>query len=160
MAVAFTMFDYQFNNEQLEEEFEGFLHKYGLDPLFTNEHRAGQIRVTYAEARSVMNVREDVKRTGKGAFNKKGEQQYWKREEGRNAQILKEFANNNMMYLAHAQNNKSYEEAVFKIIYDSRSLQGLINKIRSLMKYMDGQINDEHRYNQWNIVWYNKQSYG
>lgn len=124
------VFEYRFNNEELENEFNNFFYKYNLTPLFTNEHRAGKITVTYLDARSIVN------------------------ESGKYHELFKEFTD----YLLLAQDNKSYEEAIFKILYESRSFQGLATRIRKIMKYIDG-IQEDRKFNIWNIVWYTKEVY-
>src|SRR5690625_7114053 len=101
------VFEYRFNNEELENEFNNFFYKYNLTSLFTNEHRAGSITVTYVDARSVLN-------TG-GSYH----------------ETLKEFAD----LLTIGNDNKSYEEALFKIIYESRSFQSFMKKIKDLLEY-------------------------
>ena len=130
MADKFQIFEPRFNDPELEQEFNNFFHKYGLTPLFTNEHRAGKITVTYVDARSVIN-------TG-GSYH----------------ETLKEFAD----LLSMANDNKAYEEALFKIMYEARSFQGLMRTIRKLMEYMST-IEQDHIHNQWNIVFYNKDVY-
>ena len=51
----FNVFNFVFNDEELEEEFENFFLTNNLLPLFTNEHHSTPIRVSYTEARSVVN---------------------------------------------------------------------------------------------------------
>src|SRR5699024_3609639 len=126
----FQIFEPRFNNDELETEFNNFFHKYNLTSLFTNEHRAGSITVTYVDARSVIN------------------------ENGSYHNTLKEFAD----YLSIANDNKSYEEALFKIIYEARSFQGFVKTIKKLLDYMKS-IDPDHLFNLWNIVFYNKEVY-
>jgi len=130
MADKFQIFEPRFNNDELETEFNNFFHKYNLTSLFTNEHRAGSITVTYVDARSVIN------------------------ENGSYHNTLKEFAD----YLSIANDNKSYEEALFKIIYEARSFQGFMKTIKKLLDYMKS-IDPDHLFNLWNIVFYNKEVY-
>src|SRR5699024_6405546 len=130
MADKFQIFEPRFNNDELETEFNNFFHKYNLTSLFTNEHRAGSISVTYVDARSVIN------------------------ENGSYHHTLKEFAD----LLSIANDNKSYEEALFKIIYEARSFQGMMKTIKKLMDYIKT-IDPEHMFNLWNIVFYNKEVY-
>ena len=127
MEQKFYIFEYNFNDEELEQEFNDFFHRNNLHSLFTNEHMAGSITVSYLNARSVINEG--------GAFNRP----------------LKEFAE----LLTLANDNKSYEEAMFRIIYESRSFQGLMRKVKQLVDYIKT-INEENKHNTWNIVWYNK----
>ena len=127
MEQKFFIFEYCFNNEELEKEFNDFFHINNLHSLFTNEHMAGSITVTYVDAKSVLN--------NGGAYNK----------------VLKDFSE----LLTLANDNKSYEEAMFRIIYEARSFQGLIRKLKQLIDYIKN-IEDSKKHNTWNIVWYNK----
>lgn len=128
--MAFSVFEPKFNDQELEKEFTNFFYKYNLTPLFTNEHRAGTISVSYVEAKSVINAG--------GSYHK----------------TLMDFSD----LLNMAQSNKSYEEALFKIIHDARSFQGMMKTIKNLMKYMKT-IDQDIKYNMWNIVFYNKDVY-
>ena len=130
MYEKFQIFEPRFNDEELETEFNNFFHKYNLTALFTNEHRSGSITVTYVDARSVIN-------TGGSYHN-----------------TLKEFAD----LLTIGNDNKSYEEALFKIIYESRSFQSFMKKIKDLLEYAKS-IDTENLNNLWNIVFYNKDVY-
>ena len=127
MEQKFYLFEYRFNNEELESEFNDFFHRNNLHSLFTNEHMAGSITVTYVDAKSVLN------------------------EGGSYQKTLKEFSE----LLTLANDNKSYEEAMFKIIYEVRSFQALIRKLKQLIDYIKN-IDDDKKHNTWNIVWYNK----
>ena len=130
MYEKFQIFETRFNDDELETEFNNFFHKYNLTALFTNEHRAGSISVTYVDARSVIN-------TGGSYHN-----------------TLKEFAD----LLTIGNDNKSYEEALFKIIYESRSFQSFMKKIKDLLEYAKS-MDPENLNNLWNIVFYNKDVY-
>lgn len=130
MEQKFQIFEPRYNDDELDEEFHNFFYKYNLTSLFTNEHRAGSISVTYVDARSVINT--------SGSYHK----------------TLKEFAD----LLTIGNDNKSYEEALFKVIYEARSFQSLMKTIRDLMKYIKT-IDPEHMFNLWNIVFYNKDVY-
>lgn len=130
MYEKFEIFEPRFNNEELEKEFNEFFYKYNLTSLFTNEHRAGSISVTYVDARSVIN-------TG-GSYH----------------ETLKEFAD----LLTIGNDNKSYEEALFKIIYEARSFQSFMKKIRDLLNYAKT-VDSKNLNNLWNIVFYNKDVY-
>lgn len=130
MANGFQIFEPRFNDPELEKEFNNFFRKYNLTPLFTNEHRAGSISVTYVDARSVIN------------------------DTGSYHNTLKEFGD----LLSIANDNKSYEEALFKIIYEARSFQSMMRTVRKLMEYIKT-IDDDHMFNMWNIVFYNKEVY-
>ena len=123
----FYLFEYRFNNEELEQEFNDFFHANNLNPLFTNEHMAGSITVTYVDAKSVLN------------------------EGGSYQKTLKDFAE----LLTLANDNKSFEEAMFRIIYEAKSFQGMMRKLKELVNFIKT-IDDQHKHNIWNIVWYNK----
>lgn len=123
----FLLFEYRFNNEELEQEFNDFFHGNNLDPLFTNEHMAGSITVSYVDAKSVLN------------------------EGGSYQKTLKDFSE----LITLANDNKSYEEAMFRIIYEARSFQAFMRKIKQLINHIKT-IEDNKKHNTWNIVWYNK----
>lgn len=123
----FYIFEYRFNNEELENEFNDFFHANNLHPLFTNEHMAGSITVSYIDAKSVVN------------------------EGGSYQNTLKEFSE----LLTLANDNKSYEEAMFRIIYEARSFQSFIRQLRKLIDYIKT-VDERYKHNTWNIVWYNK----
>lgn len=130
LREKFQLFEYRFNDEELEEEFNNFFYKYNLTALFTNEHRAGNITVTWVDARSVINPN--------GSYHR----------------ILKDFAD----LLSIGNDNKAYEEALFKIIYEARSFQGMMNTIKKLLDYANT-IETDYKFNLWNIVFYNKEVY-
>ena len=127
MYPELTIFEYGFNNDEIQKEFNDFFFKYGLEPLFTNEHQAGSIKVSLPFAQSLLNVG------------------------GANRRLFLELAD----YLMMGQDNKSFEEAVFRMIYEARSFQGLINKVRKIVNYIRT-IDVNNLHNIWNIVWYNK----
>lgn len=126
MKQVIQVFDYKFMDDELEDEFNDFFTHFDLLSLFTNEHRAGKITVSYAEARSVIN--------SGGAYNK----------------VFKEFHDK----LAYAQDNKKYEQAVFSILYGAKSLTKVMNRIKKLNRFIDHEVKAEHAYNTWNIVFY------
>src|SRR5699024_4117960 len=130
MEDKFQIFEPRFNDEEIESEVNNFFQKYKLTPLFTNEHKTGSINITYVDERSVINTT------------------------GSNHKTLKEYSN----LLTIANDNKSYEESLFKIIYEERSFQGLMKTIKKLMDNIKT-IDPSHMFNLWNIVWYNKEVY-
>lgn len=123
----FYIFEYRFNNEELEQDFNDFFHANNFHPLFTNEHMAGSITVTYVDVKSVVN------------------------EGGSYQNTLKEFSE----LLTLANDNKSYEEAMFRIIYEARSFQSFIRQLKKLIDYIKT-LDERYKHNTWNIVWYNK----
>ena len=118
-------------NEEVEQEFHEFFYKYNLLPLFTNEHRASPITVTDSDARSVI----------------KPSNSYHK--------VLIEFSD----LMNMASDNKMYESALFKIIYNANTFQGMMNQIKRLIKFIQNDIDNKHLFNTWNIVWYTKEVY-
>ena len=118
-------------NEEVEQEFHEFFYKYNLLPLFTNEHRASPITVTDSDARSVI----------------KPSNSYHK--------VLIEFSD----LMNMASDNKMYESALFKIIYNANTFQGMMNQIKRLIKFIANEIDNKHLFNTWNIVWYTKEVY-
>ena len=127
MEQKFYLFEYRFNNEELEQEFNDFFHANNLNPLFTNEYMAGSITVTYVDAKSVLN------------------------EGGSYQKTLKDFAE----LLTLANDNKSFEEAMFRIIYEAKSFQGMMRKLKQLVDYIKT-VDEHNKHNIWNIVWYKK----
>src|SRR5699024_3175520 len=93
MDQKFQIFEPRYNNDELDQEFHNFFHKYNLTSLFTNEHRAGSITVTYVDARAVINPGGSYQET------------------------FKKFAD----LLTIGNDNKSYEETLIKIIYEAKS---------------------------------------
>ena len=125
-------FRFRFNNPELENKVYHFFNYNGLLPLFKEDSRAiGTIVVSDAEARELTNNRVNKKQ-----------------------RVLKEFAD---FYLQLGDGNKSFNEAMFKIIYESNSLTGLVNNIAKYMAYIKGKIKIDQLYNTWNIVFYNKE---
>lgn len=123
----FQIFEPRYNDDELDNEFHNFFYKYNLTSLFTNEHRASGITVAYVDAKSVIN------------------------EGGSYHNTLKEFAD----LLSIGNDNKAYEESLFKLIYEARTFQSLMKKIRDVLNFTNT-INPENLHNLWNIVFYNK----
>lgn len=124
----FHIFEPKFNNDELENEFHKFFRSNNLTPLFTNEHKTTAITYTYLDAKSVVN------------------------ESGKYHNFLLDFTD----YLLLATDNKSYEEALLKVLYKSNTFQGLMNNIKKLKNFIDNGIDDDKMFNMWNIVWYKK----
>ena len=131
MAEIFHIFSYKFNDEELEQNFNDFFNMYNLTPIFTNEHRASPISVSYIDAKSVVNTT------------------------GKYHNLLKNFSD----YVNTAMDNKMYESALFKMIYQANSFQGLIGIVNRIMKHIENDIDNKHLFNTWNIVWYTKEVY-
>ena len=117
-----------YDNEEMEQEFYNFFSKYGLSRLFNNEDKLTQIYVSDNDVRSVVNT--------SGKYHK----------------ILIDMAE----LLLTADDNKMYEEAVFRVIYNAVSLQSLMKKITQINEYFIVGVLKKHEHNFWNIVWYNK----
>lgn len=131
MAERFTIFSYKFNDEELEGNFNDFFNMYNLTPIFTNEHRATPISVSYIDAKSVVNTT------------------------GKYHSVLKDFSD----YVNTAMDNQMYESALFKMIYQANSFQGLMRIVNRIMKHIENDIDNKHLFNTWNIVWYTKEVY-
>ena len=127
MENELIVFDMQFNDEELEQEFYDFFTRFDLQPLFTNEHRTTPIRVSWAEARAVIGGR-------------------YTRDLWNMADILQ-----------MGDDNKMYENALFRIIYNANSVQGMMNNIRKINQHVNSEIGIGYLHNTWNIVWYNKE---
>lgn len=129
----FTVFEYRFDNPELQEEFEKFFKINAIQPLFTNEHRSTPIYVSYVEAINI------VKR---GTYAKKIEKLH--------------------DILHFATGNKKYEQAIFKMIYESRSIQKLANiseRAKELYNELLKTASEKKQENFWNIVFYTKEVY-
>lgn len=127
MYPTLQIFDTLFSQDELNNEFQSFFYKYNLTSLFTNEHRAGNIRVTYVDAKSVVN--------SSGAYHRQ----------------LKELSD----ILNVASDNLMYEEAVFKIIYNAETFQKMMNNVKKVIQEFKTTL-PEHQFNFWNVVFYTK----
>ena len=155
MENEFIIFDFQFNDEQLEQEFYDFFTRNNLDALFTDEHRASGIKVSELDAKSVVNVEGTYQYD---YYDSRPGREKWytrtrKRNEGANAQPLKEFAD----VLSMANDNIMYESAQFRILFNSNNFKAFMSRIKKITNYVINGINPEHEFNTWNIVWYNKE---
>ena len=121
-------FHKNYDNEEMEQEFYNFFSKYGLSRLFVNEDKLTQIYVSDSDVRSVVNPG--------GSYHKSlidmGE------------------------LLLMSDDNKMYEEAVTRVIYNAGSFTALMKKIRQITEYFIAGVLKKHEFNFWNIVWYNK----
>ena len=158
----FQVFTFNFNDEELEEQFHKFFNKYNLNAMFTLEHEAPEITVNDMEARRVSNVeRTYTERYLNKNYDptKNKQKQYYTRtrhvKEGDYAKYFKDFAD----YLHMANDNKMYDLSVFKLIYKAKTLTELLTIIKKVMKYIDNGILDKHKFNTWNILYYNKEVY-
>lgn len=132
MEQQFTIFEFKTLNEEIIQQFHDYFTSNDLTKLFTNEYRASPITVTDLEARSLIKGGNKANR------------------------VFKEFRD----VLEWASNNKMYESAVFKIIHEPRTFTKMVSMIEELLNYIQSEINVEHLFNMWNIVWYDKESMG
>src|SRR5699024_742594 len=131
MSEIFHIFSYKFNDEELEQNFNDFFHQYNLTPIFTKEHRASPITVSYIDAKSVVNTKAN------------------------DHNVLQNFSD----YVNSAMDNKLDDSALFKNIYQPNSFQGFIGIVLVIMKHIQNEIDNKHLFNTWNIVWYTKEVY-
>ena len=160
----FQVFDFMFNDEELEEEFHKFFNKYKLNALFTEEHRSESIKVSDTEARSVTNVARTYQERylNKNYDPTKNKQkQYYTRtrhvKEGANAKYFKDFSD--YLLIANSNKNKMFNSETLKIIHTAKTLTELVTIIKKVMDYVDNGILDKHLHNTWNILWYTKEVY-
>lgn len=125
----FTLFDFKFTDERLQKVVIDFFQRNGLQPLFTNEHRSTPISVSWIEARNIEK---------QGSYYKK--------------------INDLQEVLVLAQGNKKYEQAVFKMIYESKTIQKLSN-ISERATDLFLELSKKQEENFWNIVFYTKEVY-
>ena len=158
----FQVFNFMFDDEELEEEFHRFFNSYNLNVLFTLEHNSKPISVTYMEAKRVVNVAGSYKERYLNKNydpDKNRQKQYYTRtrhvKEGDYGKYFKEFSD----YLHMADDNKMYNLSTFKLIYTATTLTELVNIIRKVMQYVSHEIWAKHLHNTWNILWYNKEVY-
>lgn len=125
----YTVFEYVFNDEQLEENFEKQIQSLNIEPIFTYEHRSTPIKVNWAEARSIVN----------------GTSYY---------QTFAKFSD----YVHMNVDNKSYDNALFKLLYSSNTIQGMVNIMKRIMDVHDN-ADENRKHNTWNIVYYTENVY-
>lgn len=128
----FTVFDYAFDDEELQQEFEEFFMMNNLYPLFTNEHHSPSVRVSWADARNVVNG-------------------------GSYAKMLESIADD----IHSSTSNKKYEEEMFMILYKSNSVRGMALNHAKISDYLihitdpSKDLEGKYEKNKWNIVFYN-----
>ena len=121
-------FDFNFTDDQLVEQFQDFLNSNNLDPLFTDAYRTGNITVPWSMVRSAVNPG--------GAYNRD----------------LTKLGD----YITWDSNNKAYEMAMFKIIYNARTMKNFMQRVRAVNRLIETEIQMDHQFNRWNIVFYHK----
>jgi len=117
-----------FHNGEIENGFIKFFKANNLDPMFTNENRTAPIKVSYVDAKSVIN------------------------EKGKYAKYLRDISD----ILSVGQNNQMYNEATFKILNEATTFQKMMNNIRRILNQYHVKTWDKHKKNIWNIVYYTK----
>lgn len=122
---TFQIFEPKFDNPELEQEFQDFFTRNGLDPLFTYEHKAGAISVTWTDARSVVN------------------------ESGSYSYLLKNFAD----ILLIANDNQNYKTVLLQILYHANTFQKMMRNIRKIVDEFSI-MPEKYLYNMWNAVKY------
>ena len=142
------IFQPTFNDPELSQAFEDFFIINDLLPLFTHENRVSQIRYTYTDALSVVNLKEvDEKDKNSHKYNKRF---LGARKTGANREILQAYSN-----LIHmAIDNKMYEESLLKTIDEPINFQAFMNIIKRQLQHIYGEIDNDYMKNMWNIVWY------
>lgn len=128
MKQKIQVFDYNFNDEDLENDFNDYMASDDMIALFTEEHLIPTISVSYIEAKSIVNEH--------GAYRK----------------IFDDFKD----YLNNQIDNKAYNEAILRVIYNPKSIQALTNNMKKVMRFKKTEVLPEHEFNFWNIVYYNK----
>lgn len=124
----FTVFEMNFNDDELEKAFHEFFYKNNLSALFTNEHRSSPIKVGWIDAKAVVN------------------------EKGGYVKALKELSD----ILSMGTDNKKYEQGVLKIIYVPNNFSHMMKIIKRIITEYET-TEEKHLFNFWNIVFYTKQ---
>ena len=120
------VFDFNFNNEELQENFNDFFYSNDLLSLFTYEHLATSIKVNYVDALSVVN-------------------------NGSYAKSLLKFGE----VMKIAMDNKMYDDALFKVLFNPTTFQRFMNLVKKITAYYS-EVLEQYRHNYWNIVFYSK----
>ena len=129
MEKQIHVFDLLTIHEEEEEEFYKFFHKYKLDPLFTDEHRTTPITVPRTDMKGIINPETSFHKT------------------------LKELGN----ILTVGDGSQKYQQALFRIIDEATHIRTVISTARKIVDYEKNVVLDKHKFNLWNIVWYNKE---
>ena len=119
------LFDVLTVDDQRENDFYAFFYKYNLMPLFTDEHRTDNIKVTDNDVRAVIN-------TG-GAYHKP----------------LKELA----QLLTIQNENDMFQEAMLKLIDTPTTFQKFMNNVKKVINKLKT-ITIDKKTRIWTIVFY------
>lgn len=127
MDNQINIFNFVFDNDELQHDFIDFFISNGLLPLFGYENKAhNNLRVTESEALSVVN---------EGAYGKD----------------LLTFAN----LVLTIKDNLMFDDSLFKVLDNSTSFQRMMNLVRKInQRYVETVEN--RKFNYWNIVFYSK----
>ena len=143
-----NIFQPTFHDPELSQAFEDFFILNDLLPLFTHENRVTKISYTYANALSVVNIKElDENDKNNDKYNKRF---VGARKTGANREILQAYSN--VIHLAI--DNKKYEESLVKTIDVPMTFQSFMNIIKRQLQHIYGEIDNDYMKNMWNIVWY------
>ena len=66
---------------------------------------------------------------------------------------LKELGN----ILSVGDGSQKYQQALFRIIDEATHIRTVISTARKIVDYEKNVVLDKHKFNLWNIVWYNKE---
>ena len=127
--MYFNVFNHLSNNEERIEEFEKFFIRFELEPLFTYENRMTSVTVGDIDLRAVVN--------------------------GRYTEDLKKLSD----FIHIADDNKMYNSALFKMLYNQKTFSNFMKIVRKINDYIEHGIDDNRMGNTWNIVWYNEDLY-
>ena len=142
------IFQPTFNDPELSQAFEDFFIMNDLLPLFTHENRVSQIKYSYLDALSVVNMSSVPENDrNKSRYNQRFTSA---RNTGANRNILNAYAD--LIHLA--TNNKQYEFSLVKTIDEPMNFQAFMNTIKRQLQYVYNEIEKNDMGNMWNIVWY------
>ena len=127
--MYFNVFNHNSSNEERIEEFEKFFIRFELEPLFTYENRMTSVTVGDIDLRAVVN--------------------------GRYTEDLKKLSD----FIHIADDNKMYNSALFKMLYNQKTFSNFMKIVRKINDYIEHGIDDNRMGNTWNIVWYNEDLY-
>lgn len=124
-----NIFEFTFDDQQLEEDFYKKLATLEIESLFTHDHRSSSIKVTWADARSMVNELKDY-------------------------QTFKNVKTS--LDLGEENDNKQFNVSVLKIINESNNMNSLRTKLKKATEFEKRlfAFSDKAHNNMWNIVWY------
>lgn len=146
-----------FYDKELENEFNRFWAIYNLVPLFVFESRATQISYNHSDALSV--VTKQGSPSKEDISNGVNERFYRPKKNGAYHDDLLKYAN----YISIGQNNRFFNQSMFKTLDEPNSFQGFMNVIRRTNNFIETHLDlsDEDTQDKlWQIVYYAPQSHG